>query len=334
MGSFIIRPTVLSQGGTPVLSIFDPAPAAYAGWIVSIEGGTVFGAVTDPTNVQTLQSSVYAAGSGNSLAQTVRFSTTPNPSIYLDGSLTPIDYQHLPSGFIPTSAVVKVDGFSSATTGTGVAHFYLQQDSGNDGTVNTASYPYATIPPMFNILFNGMGFRVNITTSAGGDTAGNVFSNLRVEGTYAIVKFIATLNPANLLTSVGDPITISSGGPGSSNGMDLSHITVTVFYRDSSNNPFTVSVSPTSQSPTQYVFNAPNFDGAVQISINVVGDGTQFTGSVPLGSLPTINFTDGTGIYVLTPGKTFDSLYAQGTNPIQIVSMAIPNPFVKTGFIP
>lgn len=69
--------------------------------------------------------------------------------------------------------------------------------------------------------------------------------------------------------------------------------------------------------------------GAVPITI-ICSDGTQFSGSVPLGNF-TILLTNGSGIYRFIPGQTKDVLYSS-TRDGSTYDVKIPNPFAKTGF--
>ena len=66
--------------------------------------------------------------------------------------------------------------------------------------------------------------------------------------------------------------------------------------------------------------------------INVDLRGTQFSGSVQLGP-NTVTIVNGSGIYKLTTGKTADTLYVDSSLGSGTTDVAIPNPFVETGFI-
>ncbi len=66
--------------------------------------------------------------------------------------------------------------------------------------------------------------------------------------------------------------------------------------------------------------------------MTVTDNGTQFAGTVPLGKLTTVVSTDNSGIYVLSPGKANDTLYIAGGSSTSVVK--IPDPFIKSGFLP
>ena len=68
----------------------------------------------------------------------------------------------------------------------------------------------------------------------------------------------------------------------------------------------------------------------IPIIIIVADPGTQFAGSVPLGTF-TILVANATGIYRLTPGKANDTLYHSARDGTTY-DVKIPNPFGKTGF--
>lgn len=345
MGSFIIRPTVLTQGGTPLGDYGSPPVDHYAEWLIeiaNIPGNTIVKSVNGTAlvpgvNDYFLAGQVITSISNPSLSfiQTLRFGFS-GASIYLDGSITPIPFSNLQPGFAPLSAIVKVFPYLLLQPTGGSIHYHLQQDPLSIGVVDTSSYPYDFLfppPTMLDIINNGIGFDVDINVTDANDIAYVIINNLRIEGTYTLQGYQFTLTPTNTLTKVGDNITITSPS-GNANSLGLSNVSINISYYDSTNTLQIVNISPTSQSFNQYTFTMPNFDGAVQVTVNAVGDGTQFSGSIPLGSMPTINFTNGTGIYKLVIGKTSDTLYAQGTSPIQTVEVAIPNPFIKTAFIP
>lgn len=69
------------------------------------------------------------------------------------------------------------------------------------------------------------------------------------------------------------------------------------------------------------------------IKVIIKGGGKQFEGSIPVAIIPTIFFTNPTGIYTLVPGKTNDTIYIQD-DPPNTVDLKIPDPFAKTGFVP
>lgn len=78
-----------------------------------------------------------------------------------------------------------------------------------------------------------------------------------------------------------------------------------------------------------------SYSGDVDVSAHVDeppnDDGTQFSGSVPLGTL-NIAVADTSGIYNISRGKKTDTLYDPARNGASN-EVAIPKPFAKTGFI-
>jgi|SRR5579863_1023548 len=336
MGTFIIRATTVVSGGTPLTDANISFVPPQAGWIIDYTLSTSLLAVINQTGPLYPLGTLEALDKSNlvelDFIQSLRLGCG-GTSIYLDGSTDPIALADLPKGFSPTSAEVMVNMGTIRQSG-GTAHYHLQQKSGVIGTTDSNSFAYP--PPtasMASIVGGGFGIDVNLLVTGGSNSCSIAFNDLRIEGIYVVLSYGATVTPSNpAFTTVGDIITIASVGPAS--GMDLSHVSVNITYLDSSNVLQTINAAPSIQNPQQFVFTMPNFTTAVQVTVNAVGDGTQFSGSVALGILLTNNFTDGTGIYVLEPGKTNDTLYAQGSNPIQTVAVAIPNPFIKTGFIP
>jgi hypothetical protein len=331
MGSFIIRPVALTQGG---LAFTNSATLSNGpGWYNTNTPPilTLLQCLTDPTDVNNVQVAATTGapyGPTANFADVLRFDTSFSPSIYLDGSATPIDFQHLPQGFIPTAATVKVDVLVNQQPVSGISQFWLELDPTSLGTVNTASFPYVNIPPMFDIVFNGIGIKVNINVTGNNDGGAFILANLRIEGTYGITHNTGITANTPVPVNVGDPITINTVA-----GTNIAVVTgVIITYVDTGNNPHTVNIPFTITNPTTITAVVPDYDGAPVITVNITG--TIFTGVVPILTNPTINFKDGSGIYQLVSGKLTDSAYANGFNPIQIVELAIPNPFIKTGFIP
>ena len=81
MGTFIIRPTVLTAGGTPVIDLLGAPPAAYAGWLLDLTdfpGDTFLNASTRQDGLDVPQSSCYNTIGGNSFTQTTHFGCPGN----------------------------------------------------------------------------------------------------------------------------------------------------------------------------------------------------------------------------------------------------------------
>ena len=364
-GTFIIRPTSLTNGGSPLGDVNNPG-SNFLGWYIDYSvdpNNTILKCLQATDSIQTvrtLRATLTSVAGSNSFVDTIRFDTYFGQSIYLDGSNTPVSYSNLPVAFVPTSAVLKVNLISIQQPGTGSTQFFLQQAQAYEGILNASSFIYSPISSMLSILTNGIGIRINeaqtFSVQGGCDVE---FENLRIEGTYSLVKYSCTLETPPSLPATGTPITItsnfglgSSGGKGTGSGsgkgiavidslitplnlLNASQINIT--YYDN-NNVLQTIVVPTSSftawTSNIITFLLPDITGPQPKAITIVyvDNGQQFSGSLTLGQLATIYFTDGTGIYVLKVGKRTDTLYVQGTR--QTVEVNIPNPFIKTGFVP
>jgi hypothetical protein len=189
------------------------------------------------------------------------------------------------------------------------------------------------------------------------------YDGIGINGTYKIVPYQSTIvTPTAPITPGTTPISIISPlavlpsynlgttpgpYPGSAPTLSLQNATipmnllniiqVDILYLDSTQILQTIVVPAstfTIQTQNLLTFTMPPIVGATPpvVTIVLVGDGTQFSGSVELGSLQTIYFIDGSGIYTLSPGATNDNLYVNGTN--QTVATPIPTPYIKTALIP
>lgn len=155
-----------------------------------------------------------------------------------------------------------------------------------------------------------------------------------VVGSYQIIQYTWNIDAPPKVQN-GDTITITSDGD---NPLDLDDITeVDVQYLDPSTQEIIVTPITvfTTQGPRILVFTLDGVpSGVPKIRIFVKSNGRQFSGSVLLGELLTIFFTDGTGIYKLVPGKTNDTLYIQDVVPYATINVKIPDPTLKTAFVP
>lgn len=375
-GSFIIRPTSLISGGTPLYDLQNIPAGASAGWAIDLTdlpSNTILKAVNTsglaanpPINLLECNVFTTIAVPSLSFVQVLRFGLL-GASIYLDGSGTPITLSGLPPGFTPASAAVLL-GVPNPPNITdqpvsGSSQCFLQQVSGVNGALNSTSFPYSPVPNMTTMINNGIGISANISVTDAGDVGDIVINDLRIEGIYIIAQYGTP--SANLqapptpiatgsLITINSPITTfpsyNSGVPGSYPGsapilsspinppINLLGVTqVDITYLDSSQVLQTIVVPSSSfiiwtQSILQFPMPPLPASNPPVINIILIGNGTQFSGSVPLGSLITIFFTDGSGVYTLTPGATNDSLYINGTD--STVGTAIPTPYIKTAFVP
>lgn len=312
MGTYIYRPT----------SVFQNIISA-GNWARTPGGATTNVALLSGANSTTGNPAVTYNAGGVALTGTLLFLG----DFFLDGSIIPTPFASLPAGFrVLTSTFIvragsNINNFPSTSFFvTGAGDIERQWTSPPQGTL---LYSKTFSPPQSALLINTfIGIRVSKLAPEGEGS----FYDFNVNGNYDILAFTYTMDPPSG-SSVeagpeGDLITISSilSDP---NHLKLNHLTISVAC-----GPITI----VTQTETLFTFYLPEAcSGAGSTSIVATGDGTQFSGSVPLGSL-VILLTDHSGIYTLVPGKSNDTLYSSlrdGTTR----DVKIPNPFIKTGFI-
>jgi hypothetical protein len=359
MGTFIIRPTSRVSGGVV-------QEAGSYMWTASI--GADGSSVSQLAALQATDGNILFFGQfgDGGVANTlypdiIRFGFGGN-SIYLDGSSSPISVNNLQKGFTPTIAVLYCTPASGiAITGNWTATFNLQLKSGTNGVQNNINFSYGPVPSMFSIISNGCGIYVAIQTGTAG--SGTIaFDELAIEGTYNVTPPPQTSWDINGIPSTSSPPTIPTIPtnynniititPGINTPINLTQLNpVTVQYTDIFNNPQVITIStnyPTGTTPyliawTPYVYSfyVPiliNVNPADPITIVATGpfidiNGNPFTGSVPLGTL-TISIVNGAGIYVISPGKTADTMYINTPVSNATMDVKIIDPFIKTSFLP
>lgn len=343
MGTFIIRPTGVASGGTPTYDANGGYPNDAAGWfIVDYPTVTLLDAIqATTTEPNEFQFDVFSDASPNSYDNTLRLLFSGS-CIYLDGSLTPIAFAGLPSGFTALSASVKIDSPSQSGPSSGSNDYYMQWQTGVNGTVNTPSYDISfsgTPPTMLDILSEGMGIRCNIVVSDPSDVGSiggfpNGLCNFRIEGTYSAVSYTFDLEIPDEPVDTGSPITVTSD-PTDPLAIDFEQVTgISIDYTDDNGDPQSISVtSITKQDTNELIFLIPDLTSIGTppgvIIINITS--SQFSGSVTLGKLITIYFINAPGIYRLVADKTSDTLYDVENGGT--VDVKIPDPFWETGFI-
>lgn len=335
MGNFIIKPTSLFLGGTPIIDGAS-VPPGYEGW--AIDDFPTYGildAMRSDSNVNPGPGTGFFnldalvdGGSGISYSNTLRF-TFIGASTYLDGSLVPIEFSGLPSGFRPLTAVVAIVNEFGVF---GTAQYQLQQSNLDDGTINTDTFPYDFTPPaptMLDIYSNGCGLKVNLPSP--GDLVA-VLYGLTVSGTYDILSFSFTVDTPTV--KIGDTVSISATD-------SLDEVDdLLLQYVDPITGELTQTTIPkaafATQSPTEITFILTSAEIPSDFSGNVgiwgVGSGTQFSGTVALGTL-TVFIIDGSGVYRLVTNKTNDTQYIDSASGDDIIDVAIPEPFIRTGYI-
>lgn len=337
MGTFIIRPTRLTQGGNQLICAFN-ATNDYAGWLSDPN------IVNPPTPLIDIfkgpADGIHIAQAGvftnlifpTIFKDTLRFDFIGN-SIYLDGSNIPISFSGLPAGWTPLTAILTLNPTPTVEQfAPDFANYYLQFDTFTEGLVNTPSFLYpGNVPSAFSLINNGCGLRVSLSVSIASSLS-SIFNiqELTLSGTYGISSFTTTLENSDIPVKTGDIIRISSSiislasgaGAGSGGGVQqgildsleqvqLSFIDpVTelekIIYIDQDINYYYIIFW------FSYLFwfylpiGFENFEGKVQVTL--IFNGTSFSGSIMLGNLD-VFFEDASGIYVLDNNQTNDLLY-------------------------
>lgn len=275
------------------------------------------------------QTSGYGCNvAGAGIEATIHFLGDTTAIILNEGTVDEetLAFASLPAGFNPTSASVKawIRSFVAGTVDIFFRQAAATESSAFSATTTPVLQEFAydfTIPlPLLSIINNGFGFRIANDGSAGinGRLGFNGATGVPtgIYGDYSILAYTFTLNPVNgSSVDPGDVITITSD-PNDPDALNLLGIKI-------------VGVKPNVQTANLLTFNVPYTGGTFVLT--AIGDGFQFTGSVILGSFIINNF-DGSGIYVLVPGKRNDTIYNTARDGTT-TDYKIPNPFGRTGFI-
>lgn len=266
---------------------------------------------------------------------------------YLDGSVTPISFASLPAGFAPIPPLVLTTPNLNGSIPFGPSDIFYTHSGGINGSgqvyltygVYTSlvltslpdglmhSLGIADIPFSDAIdLSSMMGIHVDTTfdTPFNHTIRAGLVDVIDIEGEYSVTSYTYELTPpSGSELDTYDTFEIVNPDPASDDTLDLTHVTITLGD---------CPVEILFQDENRIVFSIPDScinDGLV--SLIATGDGTQFSGSITLGSYTILN-TNGSGIYVLVKDKTNDTLYntaRDGTTR----NVRIPRPFIKTGFI-
>lgn len=320
MGTFKIRPTQLVQGGSAYISNVGSVPVIYNGWYNAAQptdGFTIIQIIRSlaSDNKGPLVATVNNNPSPISFNDTLRFSFTGN-SIYLDGSLTPIDFFSLPAGFTPLTATLDLHPSGIATQPfAGSSNFYLQFGTLTEGLANISSFSYSSPPTSLDLINNGCGIRVAIIVSDIGDLADVEIQELVLTGTYGIASSQFTLQNPTTPIYVGSKIKVFSNSEANDPG-NFTHFSqvkldfvaddgfIQTIFLNFDSYYFIVWQQP------ELWFYLPRELGhrRGKVTITLIGDGIQFTGSVVLGTLDVL-YEDASGIYSLVKGQTDDVLY-------------------------
>jgi hypothetical protein len=261
---------------------------------------------------------------------TVDFQT--GNAIVLDGDEgNPLTFNGLPAGFkiITAKVVINLEAQLYGVGPTSMDLFLRQGNVGEsaaipipiDSVVHPYEFPFVDISSALDVITGGCGFRLvpsNVVSS---------FTYLDITGTYELQRFQFSIE-TEAPVSVGQDIEITTSEE------DLRKVThIIVDYTTLDNVDHEVDITSfVSQGQFSLVFAMIDFGNAPKVRISLIS--TEFSGSVDLGEMLTINFLDGTGIYKLDTGATHDTLYVQDYTPFQTIDVKIPNPFAKTAFVP
>lgn len=283
--------------------------------------------------------------------------------IFLDGSVSPISINSLPSGFNVVNASLVSH---NSKTGDSSATWRLRIGATTSPLPDVNSFAYPS-PIALNSLFATL-FGANLTVTATSALVGDLFS---IQGTYQIisgsfvVKNLTHPDFGGTLALPGDVLQITSNDPSN----DLTKIMQLFYYSFPIPFPFIY------QCPNVLIVQLPCPDGTVpqpctsgglpfiQIpQFTCPGDGsipiisftqqpiiccgqqqpqppgplsftsTLFSGTGFLGSLQILcpNFH---GVYQINPGQTKDTVYVNAATGSTTQDIARPLPFFKTGFL-
>lgn len=339
MGTFKVKLqslTTITPGFTPSLSI----PDLWFGFDVSNNLITSQDGLVSAMNIgNEIRYSTTAT-----LGGLLRFSTLGS-NIFLDGSSSGLEFNGLPAGFVPTSAAVKC--YICSADAAFPFNLFLQKNSFSEGPAHLIDfssppqlisflYDFSVTPPtMLDIVTNGCGVRVAkiaLDFQARIQRPSiDIIGMLFIEGTYQIQSYPFTLETPATLPDVGSTITITAP----SGLKDVTEIEIKYADPAVPGTIKTLTILAASFiifTDGEITFLLPAFDNSPVLYFYFGITTATFSGSVFLGTLLTIFFTDATGIYTLVPNKTNDTLYINNIPP-QTVAVKIPDPFAKTGFI-
>jgi len=338
MGTFILAfNSVVSQVGSPWKEIAggltsDSALLAAINRIVTPAGFGINSAdIPTPTGLNSVNAEFSAKPFGNSW--------------YLDGSVTPIDFASLPSGFTVISAIfestIKLNysgagGEVTSATGTRSLNGNVVDtvDVSNLGD-HFLDFDIITNDPSTSALdLSTITALVSIAASINSGNPANVAS-MQVSnnsnpywifGTYSILFNTYTINSP---VHIGDRVTLHSddGGIGIiliNDGEDRSGINL--IFSGGTHNIKTVNIVELTDTDLTFILDV---DFSVEETVTV--SATLKTGGVILiKSLQVLLYGNVSGVYTLVSGKTTDTIYRHDGTTTEV---AIPEPFAKIGFI-
>jgi len=300
MGSYIFKPSAVfskNSGGHNLGTIAGGTPASDANLVFAAGNATGSDEFFWDTG-----------GAGNLGDANILFTG----SFYLDGSSTPLGVNNLPAGFNVGSCSFNAECGVQWSTLTSQFHVFATFASGLEvESTYPASFIWSTtvLPNPNPVLIDGfLKWRINKFASAG--TPG--FFHWYLEGPYTIAASSSVNTP--LVNGGKVDITAPSG---LTPFTDIKVYDASgVLLQDIPSGSYTIFTD----THIQFVLSSGGYSGAVT-----------FTGSAAFLGASTIILQDPSGIYQIIPGQTHDTLYQDHVTTTQ--NVAIPTPFIKTGFI-
>lgn len=241
--------------------------------------------------------------------------------IYLDAAVVPISENALPPGFTITPGTTALVANIIAAIGT---CSYRMRIGAATSPLTTDSLAYSTVPAL---TMNGL-----LATTVGMDITGIDILNavsmkyIAIIGQYEIVSYIFTVSAGPY--NPGDTVNITTDG----SNPDLLNITeIQLAYFDALGEEQELIILPANfllwtDAHLGFVLPDEDIEGPAVIT------GTLFGGSVPIATISVL-FVNGSGIYRIVTNKTNDTVYLDSSVDDSTVTLKIPNPFIKTGFI-
>lgn len=274
------------------------------------------------------------------------------PIFLLDGNPVPVSFNSLPSGFTIKSGLLTltvqggiINGANGILTCSyGLLTPFIQSLDGNPfGFNNYQIAPTGNLNAL-DFISNRIGLSAIIdTTYTGAPTpiaTGLVVFGFAISGIYAIQSSQFSIANSDVPIHVGDkikvsttpPIVIDHNDPNPPPGMLQGVQEIHFDYTDSNGVSQTVIIDQNSfstyvivqDSNNLWFYLPPGFGTfAGNVTITLVGDGVQFSGSVVLGILQ-ILYEDASGIYSLMKNQTDDVLYFRDgfTTDIRLIMLS------------
>lgn len=255
--------------------------------------------------------------------------------ISVDGNPVLVSFNDLPAGF--TLLTLVLNAVWSSRDGSDSFWFQFASltevdVSGQNDTPLAIQNP-DTFLTMLDAMQDGFGFR-GATSFPDGffDVFVGVTSTgfAAITGTYEIQSFSFTgsVQPPAEPVTAGETVTAESD-PEDPHPVDFTQV-LTVTATDEDGNVYPVLIFDAIDF-FHFSFVIPSFGIHTPTTLTITITSTQFSGSVTLGTLITIYFTSGSGIYTFVTGKLNDTVYIEADLP-NTVDIKIPDPGGRTGF--